>query len=113
MDLTTPSNAPFGDGEEQTFQIIHPFHPLNGKTFALVTYRHNWGEDRVYYHDDRGKLCLIPASWTSVFPTDPFVVIAEGRSRFRVADLLKLSRLIDGIVVGRIRDDRGKSKKGV
>jgi Family of unknown function (DUF5372) len=58
-----------------------------------VTYRHNWGENRVYFHDDEGQLVSIPAAWTSVFSPDPFVVISAGRSAFRVQDLLELAQL--------------------
>jgi Family of unknown function (DUF5372) len=65
-----------------------------------VTYRHNWGEHRVYFHDDTGPLVSLPAQWTSVFPADPFVAIAASRSLFRVQDLLELSRLITRIPQG-------------
>ena len=60
----------------------------------MVTCRHNWGEDRVYYHDVAGVLRSLPATWTSVAPTDPFVALAAGRSAFRVTDLLALARLL-------------------
>jgi len=81
--LSVPLNAPlFNGGEEETFQITHPFHPLYGESFELVTYRRNWGLDRVSYHDDTGKLCSIPAQWTSVYSPEPFVVISAGRSPF-------------------------------
>jgi Family of unknown function (DUF5372) len=36
----------------------------------------------------------IPAGWTDVVSDDPFVVVAAGRSAFRVADLLALADLI-------------------
>jgi hypothetical protein len=58
-----------------------------------VWYRPNWGEHRVYYHDQEGHLCSIPASWTTLAALDPFVAVAAGRSLFRVADLLALARL--------------------
>jgi hypothetical protein len=77
--------------------VTHPFHPLCGREFALVTIRHNWGEYRVYYDDDEGRLRSLLASWTSVCPGDPFVVLAAGRSPFRVEDLLELCRLIEGM----------------
>ncbi|NLY00738.1 MAG: hypothetical protein GXY83_31980 [Rhodopirellula sp.] len=35
--------------------MTHPFHPWFGREFALVTYRLNWGEERVYLHDDAGR----------------------------------------------------------
>ena len=59
-----------------------------------MTFRHNWGENRVYFHDDEGRLVSLPASWTSVLAPDPFVVISAGRSVFRVQDLLELARLL-------------------
>ena len=60
-----------------------------------MTYRHNWGENRAYFHDDEGRLVSLPASWTSVFPPDPLIVLAAGRSPFRVTDLLELARLLN------------------
>ena len=51
--------------------MVHPHHPLKGQRFKLVTYRHNWGEDRVYFHDSGGLLRSIPACWTTVLPADP------------------------------------------
>jgi len=60
----------------------------------LVTYRHNWSEDRVFFHDDDGVRKSLPARWTSVFPEDPFVVVAAGRSPFRIGDLRELSELL-------------------
>ncbi|MBZ5725828.1 MAG: Y4bD/Y4pK family protein [Acidobacteriia bacterium] len=51
--------------------------------YALVVYRHNWGEDRVYFHDRQGALCSLPASWTNAISPDPFVAIAAGRCPFR------------------------------
>jgi hypothetical protein len=65
-----------------------------------VTFRHNWGENRVYFHDDEGRLVSLPAAWTSVFLPDPFVVISAGRSPFRVQDLLELSRLLVSLQQG-------------
>lgn len=59
-----------------------------------MAYRHNWGLDRVYFHDDNGELKLLPAAWTDVFPPDPIVVLSAGRSAFRLQDLLELSRMI-------------------
>jgi hypothetical protein len=91
----------------ESFQITHPFHPLSGQRFSLLTYRHNWGEDRVYFHDEGGNLCSVPARWTSVFPVDPFVAVAGGRSPFRLEDLLELSRLLKAMSAGmETREDR-------
>ena len=44
-----------------------------------------------------GSLCLVPASWTDFLPPDPYLLIGEGRSYFRVEDLLVLADLLRGI----------------
>ena len=75
--------------------MTHPFHPLFGKEFTLVDRRLTWGEDRVYYHDEKGQLKRMPATWTSVGATNLFVTISAGRAHFRTADLLQLSALIE------------------
>lgn len=62
-----------------------------------MSYRHNWGEDRVYYFDTDGRVRTIPACWTSVAPIDPFVAIAAGRCLFRYGDLVKLADLLEGL----------------
>jgi hypothetical protein len=59
-----------------------------------VTYRHNWGEDRVYFHNAEGRWTSIPAAWTTVLPEDPFVIVAAGRCLFRYGELLKLVDLV-------------------
>lgn len=49
----------------------------------------------MYFHDDAGRLCSFPASFTSLGPPDPFVMTAAGRSYFRVEDLIQLSELVE------------------
>jgi hypothetical protein len=77
--------------------VTHPFHPLFGRQFAFVARRRNWGEDRVYFHDERDELVSLPTGWTDAAEVDPFVVMAAGRSPFRVADLLELADLADRV----------------
>jgi hypothetical protein len=89
------STAPHGDVADTNFEITHPHHPLRGQRFKLVTYRHNWGEDRVYFHNAEGRLSSIPACWTTVVAPDPFVAVAGGRSFFRYEDLLQLVELME------------------
>lgn len=74
--------------------MTHPLHPLSGREFTLVTYRHTWREQRVYFHDDHGQLTSIPTAWTSLMPLDPVVVLGAGRSAFRLQDLLELADFI-------------------
>ena len=73
---------------------MHPFHPLYGESFELLSHRSSWGEDRVTFHDGEGRLRSLPASWTSVVGRDPFVALSAGRAFFRVEDLLALVALV-------------------
>ncbi len=75
--------------------MTHPFHPLRGREFALLQRKHTWDDDRVFFSDDEGRLCSLPTGWTDVAPADPFLVIAAGRSRLRVSDLLDLADLVE------------------
>jgi hypothetical protein len=76
------------------FRVTHPFHPLSGQQFAVVTYRHSFGDHRVFFHDAAGHLRSMPALWTSLVAPDPAVVLAAGRAPFRVGDLLTVARLL-------------------
>jgi hypothetical protein len=77
------------------FRITHPFHPLRGAEYELVTRKRTWGEDRVFYFDPKGKLKSLFASVTDVVTPDAFDRISAGRSSFRVDDLLELRLLVD------------------
>jgi len=80
--------------------VTHPFHPLYGQQFEMLSYRHNWGEYRVTFYDTPGHVRALPAAWTSMAPPDACVILAAGRAAFRVADLLELSRLIQRLEEG-------------
>jgi hypothetical protein len=56
----------------------------------LVAQGREWGEERVYYRDQNGRLRFLPARWTDVAAPDPFVVRAGGRVYFRVEDLIRV-----------------------
>jgi hypothetical protein len=75
--------------------VTHPFHPLHGREFEVLECRSSWGENRVCFYDDTGQLRRIPAVWTDLVGEDPFVVIAAGRSSFRVEDLVRLAQLVE------------------
>jgi Family of unknown function (DUF5372) len=64
---------------------------------VLVSLRHTWGEDRVFFLDEQGTQRSLPRAWTDVADPDPFVMLAAGRSSLRVADLLLLVELLDGL----------------
>ncbi len=65
-----------------------------GREFEFVRQKKNWGEDRVWFYDEEGALRLLPAAWTDRAPSDPFVVVAAGRSAFRLCDLLELAEFV-------------------
>jgi hypothetical protein len=60
----------------------------------MVAYKSAWGEDRVYFYNERQQLTALPASWTDVVPADPAVAVAAGRAPFRANDLLELVQLL-------------------
>jgi len=68
-----------------------------GREFVLVAVRHTWGEDRVFFVDEEGTQRSLPRGWTSAADPDAFVALAAGRSAVRVADLLVLVELLDGV----------------
>ena len=76
--------------------MTHPFHPLSGREYDLIDYRHFWSEDRVVYVDETGEARSLPARWTNALGEDPVVAVSAGRSHFRVADLLELAKLVRG-----------------
>lgn len=87
--------------------MTHPFHPLTGQEFELVVRKNNWAEDRVFFFADDGQMRSLPAAWTDIDPADPFIVVAAGRSRFRIDDLMALASLLDALrPVGRSRVKR-------
>jgi hypothetical protein len=51
----------------------------------------------VYFRDDSGRLYRMPVGWTSAGPLDPFTVLAAGRCRFRLDDLLRLADLLEAL----------------
>jgi len=99
MDGIEPSTTPVQSGEARSFKVTHPFHPLCGREFILLTYRRNWGEDRVYYQEEDGRLRCLPAQWTDAVSPDPFCAISAGRAHFRPEDLQALADLIEGLQV--------------
>jgi len=82
------------------FTVTHAFHPLYGRQFEILSYRHSWGEYRVSFYETPDQVRILPAAWTSLAPPDPSVVLAAGRAAFRVADLLELSHLIHRLEEG-------------
>jgi hypothetical protein len=76
-----------------TVRITHPFHPLFGQSFELVSRSRHWGEDRVIYRAPDGTLPAIAAVFTDAEPPDVFRRTAAGRAAFRTVDLVELLAL--------------------
>ncbi len=68
-------------------------------------FAHTWGEHRVFFRE-AGEECVrsLPASWTDVVGLDPFVALAEGRSLFKVDDLLRLAQLVHEVGDGGVSE---------
>ncbi|UUZ65485.1 Y4bD/Y4pK family protein [Polaromonas sp. P1-6] len=79
------------------FEITHTFHPWRGKRFVLTTRKQNWGEDRVTFFDEDGRLRSVLASWTNVDEPDAFARAAGSRSWLRTDDLVRLRALVDEV----------------
>jgi hypothetical protein len=78
-------------------RVTHPFHPWHGREFILLAFRQTWSDDRVFFLDSAGRQYSLPAWWTDAGEPDVFVSVAAGRCPFRLADLLALGRLIEGL----------------
>jgi len=93
------SNAPGGSSAAPRFRVTHPFHPLFGQSLELAAQAREWGEERVYYRDRNGRMRFLPACWTSLDLTDPFVLLAADHAYFRLGDLLRLHERIKELSV--------------
>jgi len=88
------STASHQDFDNETFRIIHPFHPYRDIEFQVDSIRRLAYEYRVLFFNPKGRRSSVPLDWTDIGPKDPFVVVSAGRSLFRVEDLLHLVGLI-------------------
>ena len=90
--------APHVNQLKRHFAVTHPFHPLYQRQFVLLSYRKSWGREFIDFPYDNGKTGAIPLAWTDADQADPFLAISQGRSVFRVPELLQLVELIDLMV---------------
>ena len=82
------SATPDNPNGEHHFTITHPFHPLCGHTFLLLSQRFAWGEERVFFADPQThQVRSLPVAWTNLAPPDPFLVVARGKAVLRWSDL--------------------------
>jgi hypothetical protein len=80
---------------KRRFTVTHPFHPLYQRQFELLSYRKSWGRQFIDFQHDNVKTGAIPLAWTDADQPDPFLTLSQGRSVFRVPELLQLVELID------------------
>jgi len=73
--------------------VTHPFHPLHGLEFESLEVRSVFRHQVLIFYNLDGRKLQIPVAWTDAASPDPFQVIAQGRSYFRVEDLLRLWEL--------------------
>lgn len=74
--------------DDTVFCVTHPFHPLAGQQFPLLSERVAWGEPRVFFLDPTSqRVRSLPTAWTSRAPIDPFVHVSAGRAILRLTDL--------------------------
>jgi hypothetical protein len=81
--------------------ITHPFLPTSGREIDVVGRATHWGEERVVYLDDDGRMQSISTAFTNLGQDDEFRRIAAGRAAFRTCDLLDLWRRFDALLAGR------------
>ena len=91
---------------EVYFEISHPFHPRLGQRLALIVRRSIFGQNLVYYKDEKGHLCSIPMGWTDLREPDLFVEVSAGRSLFKPFDLIAVADQIN-----RFNEERRESVK--
>ena len=80
---------------QRHFTITHPFQPLYQRQFELLSYRKSWGRQFIDFQYENGETGAIPLAWTDADRADPFLTISQGRSVFRVLELLQLVELVD------------------
>jgi len=93
--LNELSTTPDHTNGEHCFTITHPFHPLSGQTFLLLSQRIAWGEERVFFADPRAHQARsLPLAWTNLALPDPFLVVAVGKAVLRFSDVQQLTQFL-------------------
>ena len=89
------STTPDDTNGEPCLTITHPFHPLFGQTFPLLSQHLAWGEERVFFPDPQThEVRSLPLAWTNLALPDPFLVVAEGKAVLRFSDLQQLAQFL-------------------
>jgi len=80
------------------------------REFELVDYSKSWGCAYVEYYNDLGEVDIIPLAWTDAKGLDPYLELSNGRSLFRLEDLLRLVDLISDLSGKTTKSELAKSK---
>jgi len=59
-----------------------------------VNFKPYLGDDRAVYEHPDGSIRSISVKWTDMLPPDSYEKIGQGRSRFRVEDLVELVDMV-------------------
>jgi hypothetical protein len=108
--VSTNLNACKNHSSEQIFRVTHPFHPLFGQEFNVLSCRCFDDEDFLVFQGAEGRNNSISARWTSLKPPNPYIAISNGRSLFCPKDLLELVRLVKDLKTAKKRN-RGRKAK--
>ncbi|WP_072377370.1 DUF5372 family protein [Rhizobium tibeticum] len=76
-------------------RVTHPFHPLFTRQFPCVGKRYNRHGERLLLQTEDATVWSVPPQWTDLVSPDPEVVMSNGRSLLRVADLMELAALVE------------------
>ena len=106
---TSARTARSSDASGRLVRVEHPFHPLGGRQLVCVGERYNRYGARLLLRTDDDRVCSVPPQWTDVVTPDPEIVLSEGRSPFRVADLVELADLVSRLVGQERQGVRGKA----
>jgi hypothetical protein len=96
--LNELSTTPSSTNGECSFTITHPFHPLCGHRFPLLSQSRAWGEERVFFADPQThQIRSLPLAWTSLALPDPFLVVAAGKTVLRFEDIGPLNQMLKAL----------------
>jgi hypothetical protein len=95
------NNTAIPVGSAHLVRVTHPFHPLNGQILPYVGARYNRYGKRLILRADDGSTWSIPPQWSDTVALDSEVAMAQGRSFFRVVDLLELTNLVEHLAAER------------
>lgn len=71
-----------------------------------VAFTHrSWGEDRIYFRGEDGRLWSVDRALTDLRDRDPFVTFSRGRANLTLAGALQLARVVRDLTAKTEGDD--------